>query len=283
MTTPRLRRIAGPALLACALLSAACGAPEDDAQPAPDSTSASATQSLSESAPTQASTSAPAPAPPTTAGPSAVPDDVHGTVQPTGTPGPLEPSLLADGEVPGFQLTSKGDLEQAAAQADTAQQAAASMSVQPAQCDGPVKSLIAHAAGIYQAMSVGAAQGFSSSTGVQLTEVVVVEPDAGPYLVDVSGIAGCESSTATTGAVPTAITIEPIALGLGDSSSGAFMTQKIDVGGSSVTTVTGNVSITKNGGVVALSLTGPSDDPAALKALFEQTAQQAYAKAESWL
>lgn len=280
MSAARASRTArSVAVLAGVVLLAACGSP-DEPDPDPAPTAGSTTSVPSDPGPTEAPTSAPGSAQPPSSGSSGPPDDVHGTVQPTGTPGPLEPTLLTNGDVPGFQLTSKGDLEQAAAQAANASQAAAGMSVQPAQCDEPVKSLIAHASGIYQAMSVGAAQGFSSSTGVQLTEAVVGASSSAPYILDAAGIEGCQSATATTGAVAATITIEPIDPGLGDSSSGAFLTQKIDVGGSSITTVTGYVSVTKNGGVVALSITGPGEDPAALKAVLEQTAQKAYSKAE---
>lgn len=280
-------RIRPAAHTACAVLLtavAACGTPQS--APAPSS-SATGTQPSTPgpSAPASSGPAAPTspgtPAAPTgSAAGTGKPDVGHGTATATGTPGPLEPTLLGEGDVPGFQVTSKGDLEQAAAQAATAAQAASAMSFQPPQCDALVKGLIAHAAGIYQAMSVGAAQGFSSSTGVQLAEAVVLAPDAAPYIVEASGVAGCETVTATTGAATATLSIEPLSLGIGDSSSGAFITQQISVAGTVVTTVTGNVSVVRNGGVVALSITGPSEDPGQLRDLLVSTAKKAYPKAE---
>lgn len=208
------------------------------------------------------------------------PDDGHGTVTATGAPGPLEAQLLGDGDVPSFSVTSKGDVEQAAGQAQSAAQATAGMSVQPAPCDPLLKSLIARTASIYGALGTGSVQGFSSSTGQILTEAIVGPAHAAGLAVDTTGIEGCADAVATMGAAQAKVAIEAISLSIGDSSRGAFVTQALNVGGGTVTTVTGNISIEKNGSIVALTLTGPSEDPAAMKALFIEAAKKAYAKAE---
>ncbi|WP_153503406.1 hypothetical protein [Cumulibacter manganitolerans] len=260
---------------ASSVLLASCttGAPSADA---PATTAPAAASSATGAEPTAQST----PGAPSAAPTNSAADEAHGTVTATGTAGPLEPALLAGGDVPGFAQTSKGDLEQAAAQAESASAATAALAVQPAQCEAIVKSLITRASGIYQAMSTGAVQGFASSTGQLLTEAIVKAPDAAAYVVDDAGLAGCPTVTATTGPTQAKITIEPLSLQLGEASTGAFLTQTVNVGGGAITTVTGNVSITKNGTVVALALTGATDQPAELKALLATTAQKAYAKAE---
>lgn len=272
------RKVATTAIAAASVLllvSCTTGSPAGGAATTATSSAAVSSGSAPESTGGQSP-----PGPPSVEPTNSAADEAHGTVSATGTPGPLEPALLADGDVPGFTQTSKGDLEQAAAQAESAAAGTAALAVQPAECDPVVKSLISRASGIYKAMSSGALQGFGSSTGQLITEAIVKAPAASAYVVNGAGLGGCASATATTGPTQAKITIQPIALQLGDASAGAFLTQTIDVGGGAITTVTGNVSITKNGSVVALALTGASDDPAALNALLMATAQKAYAKAE---
>lgn len=279
------------ALATLALAGCGTAAPKEPSDPTQATTTTSAAPSSSSSA-AQVPPSGPPPGGAsssgsgTTAQPPAgtdAPDDAHGTATATGAPGPNESELLVAGEVPGFIVTGKGDLEMASAQAENVAAQIGAVTVQPATCEPLVKSLLTSPAAIYQALSFGSVQGFSSDTGQLMAEAIASGPQAGNLVVDTAGIGGCASLTVTQGGMPAQVTVEPIQLALGDSTAGAFLTQTINAGGDPVTTVTASVSIRKGQSVVALTLTGQSGNPSALKKTFEAAATNAYQKAAAAL
>lgn len=267
------------AVVGCALVAAvlaACGTAAPDDTPNPTAPTTTASQ-----APTSGEVTVTPPPAPTGEAPvtNTAPDDGHGSVTATGAPGPNEAELLGEGEVPGFALTGKGDLEMASAQAENVAAQIAAISVEPAGCDPLLKSLLTSPAAIYQALSFGSVQGFSSDTGQLMAEAIATGPAASALVVDTTGIEGCSAVTATQGGMQSQVTIEPIVLSLGDSASGAFVTQTINAGGDPITTVTASVSVQQGDSVLALTLTGQAADPATLKPIFESAATNAYNKA----
>lgn len=275
------RLVAAGVLVAAVVAGCSTGAP--DVSPAPTGSaptgSAAPPSTVTSEAPPSGSV-APPPAP-TGSAPTqnTAPDEGHGTATATGTPGPNEAELLAEGEVPGFVLTGKGDLEMASSQAENVAAQIAAISVDPATCEPLVKSLMTKPAAIYQALSFGSVQGFSSDTGQLMAEAIASGPQAGSLAIDTAGITDCAAVTSTQGGMSADLTIEPVALSLGDASSGAFVTQTIKAGGDPITTVTASVSVMKGDSVVALTLTGQTDDAAALKKIFEAAATNAFTKA----